>query len=238
MSYRGFDNFTDICGQFYHILDSIHDYSEYKVNGLRCSLEFSTMNKIRLFINWMATKLINDNFKLYDELLISLREQLNNFRQEYMKTLYNMSRPSHLEPYTPMTTFTGHTKSSATSESETALNIFKRGTKRDVSACPILKSDLCYDTFQRSFLAIIKAQGLYDVTDPDFDPDDGDHYEQELFQENNLLFILYSLLLFRQTRGEFEGDPRSILSKLHHYHTQSNVAQHEVCHFHHLYYLS
>ena len=27
---------------------------------------------------------------------------------------------------------------------------------------------------------------------------------------------------------EFEGDARSILSKLHHYHTQSNVAQHEV----------
>ena len=51
--------------------------------------------------------------------------------------------------------------------------------------------------------------------------------------KNNLLFILYWLLLFRQTRGEnwskeFEGDARSILSKLHHYHTQSNVAQHEV----------
>ena len=27
---------------------------------------------------------------------------------------------------------------------------------------------------------------------------------------------------------EFEGDPRSILSKLHHYHTLPNVAQHEV----------
>ena len=27
---------------------------------------------------------------------------------------------------------------------------------------------------------------------------------------------------------EFEGDAQSILSKLHHYHTQSNVAQHEV----------
>ena len=27
---------------------------------------------------------------------------------------------------------------------------------------------------------------------------------------------------------EFEGDARTIISKLHHYHTQSNVAQHEV----------
>ena len=32
----------------------------------------------------------------------------------------------------------------------------------------------------------------------------------------------------RELVKEFEGDTRSILSKLHHYHTQSNVAQHEV----------
>ena len=234
MSYRGFDNFTDICVEFYHILDSIHDYSEYKVNGLRCSLKFSTMNKIRLFINWMATKMTDDNFELYAVFLMSLTtEQFNNFRQEDMKRLYNMSRPSHNEPHTPMTTFTGHTKSSATSESQTALNNFKRGTKRDESAYPIFKNDLYYDTFQRSFLAIIKAQGLYDVADPDFDPDDGDHYEQELFQEKQS--FVYSVLVTslqtdkgRELVKEFEGDSRSILSKLHHYHTQSNVAQHEV----------
>ena len=118
-----------------------------------------------------------------------------------MKILSN-SRSSHIEPHPPMTTFTGHTKSNATSESQTVLNNFKRGTKRDASAYPILKNDLIYDTFQRSFLAIMKAQGLYDGANPDFDPDDGDHYEQELFEENNYLFILYWLLLFRQTRGE------------------------------------
>ena len=101
-----------------------------------------------------------------------------------------------------MTTFTGHTKSTATSESQTAHNNFKRGTTRDASAYPIFKNDLFYDTFQRSFLAIIKAQGLYDVPDPDYDPDDGDYYEQELFQEKQSFLILFWLLLFRQTRGE------------------------------------
>ena len=59
-----------------------------------------------------------------------------------------------------MTTFTGHTKPPALSESHIALNNFKRGTKRDASAYPIFKNDFYYDTFQRSFLAIIKAQGL------------------------------------------------------------------------------
>ena len=34
--------------------------------------------------------------------------------------------------------------------------------------------------------------------------------------------------LYQELVKDFEGDARSILSKLHHYHTQSNVAQHEV----------
>ena len=102
MSYRGYDNFTDICVDFYYLLDSINDCSEYKVNGLRCSLKFSTMNKIRLFISWMATKMTDDNFKLYAELLIFLtREQFSNSRQEDMERLCNMSRPSQIEPHTP-----------------------------------------------------------------------------------------------------------------------------------------
>ena len=82
-----------------------------------------------------------------------------------------------------MTTFTGHTKLLPPSESQIAHSNFKRGTKSNPSAYPIFKNDLYYDTFQRSFLAIIKAQGLYDVANPDFEPDDGDQYAQELFQE-------------------------------------------------------
>ena len=116
--------------------------------------------------------------------------------------MHNMSKPSHIEAHTPMTTFTGHTKSSATSESLTTLNNFKRGTKRDASAYPIFKNDLYYDTFQRSFLAIIKAQGHYDVADPDFDDGDGTIMNKNYSKKDNLLFILSWLLLFRQTRGE------------------------------------
>ena len=43
-----------------------------------------------------------------------------------------------------------------------------------------------------------------DVADPDVDPDDGDHYEQEVFKKNNLLFTLYWLLRFRQTKGAID----------------------------------
>ena len=98
----------------------------------------------------MSERMINCSFRLYDEFFTSLTgEQLINFRLEDMKILYN-SRPSHIEPLTPMTTFTGDAKSSAASESQTALINFKKGTKRDASAYPIFKNDLYCNTFQRS----------------------------------------------------------------------------------------
>ena len=93
---------------------SIYNYAEYRVNGIKYQLKFSTIYKIEMFIKWMSEKLINCSFTLHDEFLMSLtREQFIDFRQEDMKLLSN-SRSSHIEPHTPMTTFTGHTKSSAT----------------------------------------------------------------------------------------------------------------------------
>ena len=42
-------------------------------------------------------------------------------------------------------------------------------------------------------MAIIKAQGLSDVADPDYDLGDGDYYEEELFQEKQS--FVYSVLV-------------------------------------------
>ena len=132
-----------------------------------------------------------------------------------------------------MTSFPSEFKQTTHSESKTALNNFKKGTKRDASVYPIFKNDKYYDTFQRSFLANLKAQGLYDVADPDHDPESGDIYEQELFQGKQS--FVYSVLVTslqtekgRELVKEFEGDARSIILKLHHYHTKSNVAQHDI----------
>ena len=98
---------------------------------------------------------------------------------------------------------------------------------------PIFKNDKYYDTFQRSFLANLKAQGLYDVADPDHDPENGDIYEKELFKGKQS--FVYSVLVTslqtekeRELVKEVEGDARSIILKLHHYHTKSNVAQHDI----------
>ena len=128
-----------------------------------------------------------------------------------------MSKSTPLEATTPMTTFSGHTKGSIASESQVALNNFKNGTKRDASAYPIFKNDLYCDTFQRSFLAIIEAQGLYGVADLDFDHDDGGQYEKYLFDEKQS--FVYSVPVTslqtekeREQVKEFEGDARTIIS--------------------------
>ena len=72
-----------------------------------------------------------------------------------------------------------------------------------------------------------------DVADPDHDPENGDTYEKELFKGKQS--FVYSVLVTslqtekgRELVKEFEGDARSIILKLHHYHTKSNVAQHDI----------
>ena len=55
---------------------------------------------------------------------------------------------------------------------------------------------------KRSLLATIKAQSLYDVADPDFDPYDGDQYNQQLIQEKQSLEYSVLVTFFRQIREE------------------------------------
>ena len=172
-------------------------------------------------------------YELHDDFLATLtRERYLEFR--HMDTLsFSTSSPSHHEPSKLKTSFSGESKHQTPSESQTALNNFKKGTKRDASVYPIFKNDKYYDTFQRSFLANLKAQGLYVVADPDHDPENGDTYEKELFKGKQS-FVYSALVTSLQTEKgrelvkEFEGDARSIILQLHHYHTKSNVAQHDI----------
>ena len=171
--------------------------------------------------------------ELHDDFLASLtRDSYLKFRHLDTQSFSSPSL-SHHEPSKFQTSSQGNFKHQTTSESQIALNNFKKGTKRDASVYPIFKNDKYYDTFQRSFLANLKAQGLYDVADPDHDPESGDIYEQELFQGKQS--FVYSVLVAslqtekgRELVKEFEGDARSIILKLHHYHTKSNVAQHDI----------
>ena len=205
--------------------------TEYKWKGKTNHLSPIVAQKLKCFIKWMTHE--DRPYELHDDFLATLtRDSYLKFRHLHTQS-FSSSPSSHHEPSKLKTSFQGEFKHQATSESQTVLNNFKKGTKRDASVYPIFKNDKYYDTFQRAFLANLKAQGLYDVAGPDHDPESGDIYEQELFQGKQS--FVYSVLITslqtekgRELVKEFEGDARSIILKLHHYHTKSNVAQHDI----------
>ena len=79
-------------------------------------------------------------------------------------------------------------------------------------------------SFQFFSATPIKAQGLYDVADPDFGPDDGYQYDRQRFNEKSFVYSVLATALQidkgREWVKKFEGDARTILSKLHHYHVK------------------
>ena len=234
MEYKQYYTIDYFFENSYHVLENFDNKgpaTEYKWKGRVNHLSPIVVQKLKCFIKWMTHE--ERPYELHDDFLATLtRDSYLNFR--HLDTQSFSSSPlSHHEPSKSKTSFQGEFKHQTTSESQTALNNFKKGTKRDASVYPIFKNDKYYDIFQRSFLANLKAQGLYDVADPDHDPESGDIYEQELFQVKQS--FVYSVLVTSLQTGkgrelvkEFEGDARSIILKLHHYHTKSNVAQHDI----------
>ena len=236
MEYKQFFIMEDILDTFHTDPDKLDikgPVTEYKWKGKMNHISPNVAQKVKSFVEWMKYE---EGFpELNDDFLFTLtRERFINFRKQQIKNQpLSTLPPSHHESQQHMTSSPSELQQPTQSESKIALNNFKKGTKRDASVYPIFKNDKYYDTFQRSFLANLKAQDLYDVADPDYDPESGDFYEQELFQGKQS--FVYSVLVAslqtekgRELVKEFEGDARSITLKLHHHHTKSNVAQHDI----------
>ena len=157
--------------------------------------------KLKSFVRWMTHE--DRPYELHDDFLATLtRESYLKFRHMDTQS-FSASSPSHHEPPKLKTSFSGESKHQTPSESQTALNNFKKGTKRDASVYPIFKNDKYYDTFQRSFLANLKAQKasmmlltlimtLRMVTS----------MKRNFSKESSPLYILFWLLHFKQKRGE------------------------------------
>ena len=126
--YRGYYNFDDMYDTFCRDPEYVHKCEEYKWNGVKECISPNIAQKVKSFI-----------YILHGHFLISLtREDYVEFREMDIEPMTN-TRSSHTEPPKPMTTFNGHTKPTTISESQTALNNFKKGTKRDASAYPIVE---------------------------------------------------------------------------------------------------
>ena len=234
MEYKQYYTIDVFFENSYHDLENFDNNgpaTEYKWKGRVNHLAPIVAQKLKSFMKWMTHE--ERPYELHDDFLATLtRDSYLIFRHLDTQS-FSSSTLSHHEPSKFKTSFQGEFKHQTTSESQTALNNFKKGTKWGASVYPIFKNDKYYDTFQRSFLANLKAQGLYDVADPDHDPESGDIYEQELFQgKQSFVYSVLDTSLQTEKRRElvkeFEGDARSIILKLHHYHTKSNVAQHDI----------
>ena len=76
-------------------------------------MKFGTMNKVKLFIKCMSTKMKDFTFKLSaDHLLFLSYEEFNVFRQADMMSMGSNPKSSPPCPTTPMTSLTSHTPGS------------------------------------------------------------------------------------------------------------------------------
>ena len=153
--YHTIDDFYDSSYNDPEIFDTKGPATEYKWKGKVNHLSANVAQKLKSFVRWMTHE--DRPYELHDDFLATLtRESYLKFR--HMDTLsFSASSSSHNEPYKLKTSFSGESKHQTPSESQTALNNFKKGTNRDASVYPIFKNDRYYDTFQRSFLANLKA---------------------------------------------------------------------------------
>ena len=105
--------------------------TEYKWKGKMNHLSPNVAQKLKSFVRWMTHE--DRPYELHDDFLATLtRERYLKFR--HMDTLsFSASSPSHHEPSKLKTSFSGESKHQTPSESQTALNNFKKGTKRDAS---------------------------------------------------------------------------------------------------------
>ena len=174
--------------------------TEYKWKGRMNHLAPIVAQKLKCFVKWMTHE--DRPYELHDDFLATLtRDSYLKFRHLDTQS-FSASSPSHHESSKLKTSFPGEFKHQTTSESQTALNNIKKGTKRDASFYPIFKNDKYYDTFQRSFLANLKAQGLYLLLTLIMTLRMVTSMKRNFSKESSPLYILFWLLHFKKKRGE------------------------------------
>ena len=97
MKYVGYENFPYLCVDFHHELYHIHDSRGYRVDGQNYVLKFGTMNKLKLLIKWISTRMKDSTFELSAEYILALTyKKFNIFRQADMPRI--CSKPTSPPP--------------------------------------------------------------------------------------------------------------------------------------------
>ena len=102
--------------------------TKYKWEGKMNYLSANVAQKLKSFVRWMTHG--DRPYELHDDFLATLkREKFLKFRHMDTQS-FSASSPSHHEPYKLKTSFSGKSKHQTSSESQTALNNYKKGPQR------------------------------------------------------------------------------------------------------------
>ena len=105
--------------------------TEYKWKGKMNYLFANVAQKLKSFVKWMAHE--DRPYELHDDFLATLtRDNYLKFRHMDSQPFksFSASSPSHHEPSKLKTSFPGESKHKTPSESQTALNNYKKGPQR------------------------------------------------------------------------------------------------------------
>ena len=124
-----FDDFYDFYRGDSDKLDAKCPDAEYKWKGKINHLSANVAQKLNSFVKWMAHQ--ERPYELHDDFLATLtRERYLKFRHLYTQSLPTLP-PSHHAPQQLKTSFSGKSKHQTPSESQTALNNYKKGPQRN-----------------------------------------------------------------------------------------------------------
>ena len=102
--------------------------TEYKWKGKMNHLSPIVVQKLKCFVTWMTHE--DRPSELHDDFLATLtRDNYLKFRHMHSQS-FSASSPSHHEPYKLKTSSSGKSKHQTSSESQTALNNYKKGPQR------------------------------------------------------------------------------------------------------------
>ena len=122
--YRSIDDFYESSYDDLENFDTKGPATEYKLKGKMNHLSPIVAQKLKCFVKWMTHE--DRHYELHDDFLATLtRDSYLKFRHMDTQS-FSASSPSHHEPYKLKTSFSGESKHQTPSESQTALNNFKK----------------------------------------------------------------------------------------------------------------
>ena len=139
-----------------------------------------------VFSEYMSTGVRTDPFHPFSP------EEWSHQTSTMMRTFLVQHLPTPIGPQPVTSGPIPSSKSTAYSPATLELMSFKKGIKREITACPSLKDERYFDGFKRSLFIVAKTHECSDVLDPNYTPG-SEPEEQELFEtKQTFMFSVFN----------------------------------------------